>query len=69
MTEQPQPASEAPITGQPQIDAALAGLAGLAQLDATEQLSRLGAAHEVLVRVLETSRQPIPAPRPVTQHR
>lgn len=38
------------------IDAALADLAGLEQAPVSEQLVRLSAAHEVLVEILEVSR-------------
>lgn len=70
MTDQP-PAptlDSPPVTGNRLIDAALADLAGAAPRPAAEELIRLGAAHDVLVQVLETSRDavqtPIPGVRP-----
>lgn len=69
MTRPTQPVDGPPVTGHSQIDTALAALAGLEELDATEQLDRLSGAHEVLVRVLKTSRQTIPMPKPGTPGR
>ena len=65
----PEPAlTEPPVTGNRVVDAALADLAGVSEAPVAEQLDRLGAAHEVLVQVLETSRDtvqtPIPGVRP-----
>lgn len=68
MTETPNPEQQPPVTGNRVVDAALADLTGLEQASVGEQLERLSAAHEVLVQVLETSRDavqtPIPGVRP-----
>ena len=57
-----------PVTGNRLIDAALSDLSTTSALPVAEQLERLTAAHEVLVQVLETSRDavqtPIPGVRP-----
>lgn len=55
---------EPPITGNRLIDAALADLATGHDQPVAEQLERLTAAHEVLVQVLETSRDAVQTPIP-----
>lgn len=68
MTDQQPELDQPPHTGNRLIDAALGDLAGLESAPVAEQLVRLGAAHEVLAMVLETSRDavqtPIPGVRP-----
>jgi hypothetical protein len=66
-SHEPNP-DEPPVTGNRIIDSALAALAGTQQLTVTEQLQRLGAAHETLADVLESSRSAaIPMPKPQTR--
>lgn len=49
--------SEPPVTGDPQIDAALAELVELAETPLDEHLPRLAAAHDVLLGHLDESRE------------
>lgn len=54
--------TEPPVTGNRLIEAALADLAGHEELPVAEQLTKLSGAHEVLVQVLETSRDTVQTP-------
>lgn len=65
---EPSVTDTAPLTGNRLIDAALADLAGSEQAPVGEQLTRLTAAHEVLVQVLETSRDAVQTPIPGVRH-
>ncbi len=69
MSEQPEAVAaptldEPPVTGNRLIDAALGDLAGAPEQPVAERLERLTAAHEVLVQVLETSRDAVQTPIP-----
>lgn len=69
MSEQhaPETRPTPPATGHTEVDGALAGLAGLSGMPVAEQLERLSAAHEVLARVLDTSREQVDSPMPGTR--
>jgi len=73
MSEQEWPQTPAPVTGNAEVDRALASLAGLGERPVAEHQERLGAVQDVLAAQLEASRHAVASPipqalRPRTQH-
>lgn len=58
MSQTPESLSAPPRTGNPTVDAALAGLADVAELGPAQQLEAIGAAHETISAALRAGDQP-----------